>query len=199
MPVFYPAVSGDDGFFYTDLDQIILHFEYLQMGKSGGEMQFSVDLFVRFPAITIPKDASIETAYVRFIANDYGTGEPCNVNCYFNDIDDAVAPTTGAEAIALALTAAVAWDAIPYWTLGIPYYSPELKTIFQAIVNRAGWVSGNAVQIVFKNNASAGAAYRRPSAFDYLGGAEKAELHISVTTPPPPEAPSHLTLMGIGI
>ncbi len=199
MPVFYPAVSGDDGFFDSDAPYIWLVWEYLQMGRSGGEVQFNRDLFVRFPAVTIPKDAIIETAYVRFIAYDYGTVEPCNVNCHFNDVDDAVAPTTGEEAIALALTAAVAWDSIPYWTQGLPYSSPELKTIFQPIVNRAGWVSGNAAQIVFKNNASAGAAHREPSSIDYLAGAEKAELHITVTAPPSPEAPSHLTLMGIGI
>ncbi len=199
MPVFYPALSGDDGFFRADGLQIITGFSYLRMGNSGGEVPYSADLFVRFPAVTIPKDSTIETAYVRFVARDYGTVEPCNVNCHFNDVDDAIAPTTGEEAIALALTSPVPWDSIPYWEKGLPYSSPELKTIFQAIVNRAGWVSGNAAQIVFKNNASAGAARRQPSAFDYLGGAEKAELHITVTTPPPPGQPSHLTLMGIGI
>ena len=199
MPIFYPAVSGDDGFFNSDGSQIITPFEYLQMGKSGGEISFARDLFVRFPAVTIPKDAIIETAYVRFIAYDYGTIEPCNVNCHFNDVDNAVAPTTGEEAVALALTDPVAWNTIPYWELGLPYFSPELKTIFQTIVNRAAWVDGNAVQIVFKNNASAGGARREASAINYLSGAEKAELHITVTTPPAPGQPSHLTLMGIGI
>lgn len=199
MSVFYPAVSGDDGFFSSDFDEIHLTYSRLEMGHHGGEVPITYDLFVRFPAVTIPKDASIETAYVRFMAYDGNYTGPCNVNCHFNDVDNAVAPTTQPEAIALALTSPVAWDDIEGWDDGIPYYSPELKTIFQAIVNRAGWVEGNAVQIVFKNNASAGAANRLPSSFDYLAGAEKAELHITVTAPPPPAQPSHLTLMGIGI
>ena len=32
--------------------------------------------------------------------------------------------------------------------------TPELKTLLQAIVNRTGWVSGNAVQIVIKTGSS---------------------------------------------
>lgn len=199
MSIFYPAVSGDDAWFPTDGSELHVTYTYLQMGRVGGEMPYNCDLFVRFPNITIPKDASIETAYVKFIMRDSNYTGPCNVNCYFNDVDNAVAPTTGEEAIALALTGAVAWDAIPGQDVGIPFYSPELKTIFQAIVNRAGWAIGNAAQIVFKNNGSDAAATRKPSAIDYSAGAEKAELHITVTTPPSPAQPSHLTLMGIGI
>lgn len=199
MPIFYPAVSGDDGFFNSDGTGIHLTYTILRMGRVGGEVPYNEDLFVRFPAVTIDKDASIETAYIKFITRESNYTDSCNVLCYFNAVDDAVAPTTGEEAIALALTGAVAWDAIPGQDLGIPFYSPELKTIFQTIVNRAGWVSGNAAQIVFKNNLSDAAATRRPSAIDYSGGAEKAELHITVTTPPSPAQPSHLTLMGVGI
>ena len=80
MPIFYPAVSGDDGFFNSDGTEIHLAFSYLQMGNSGGEIPFSRDLFVRFPAVTIDKDASIATAYIRFIASESNFTGPCNVN-----------------------------------------------------------------------------------------------------------------------
>lgn len=175
---FYPAVSGDDGFSASGV------FEYadnkLIFGNGYG---CTYGNWVRFPNVTIPSGSTITEAYVVFVAYAGDSGATCNVNAYFNNVDDAVAPTNESEFNALALTGAVAWGAIGTWVNGTQYNTPELKTILQDIVDRGGWTSGNALQFVTKDNTSSADAKRRASAINYLSGAEKAELHVTWEEP----------------
>jgi len=60
-------------------------------------------------------------------------------------------------------TANVTWDSIQAFTDQTVYYSPDIKTVIQEIVNRPGWVSGNTITIFwedFENRSTAG-AYRQ--------------------------------------
>ena len=100
------------------------------------------------------------------------------MNCFFNDQDDAVAPTTWSNYNTKSLTAAIVWNGIAPVADGGTIDTPELKTILQEVIDRGGWVSGQAVMILIKDNSSDNGAYRAFSAIDYLLGAEKAELHV---------------------
>ncbi len=164
----------------VSVDAIINFFNVVQdviVGNTSGSL---FDFFIRFPNATIPNGATIVSAFVRFTASFSNSQNTCNVNCYFNDVDNAVAPIDSASAVALSLTPAVAWNAIGAWVSGQLYDSVELKTILQDVVNRPGWVSGNALQIVFKNNGSSNNARRRAHTVDVFGDmADLAELHIS--------------------
>lgn len=172
--IFYPAVSGDDG-------------HWLGTGQFyGGNIQMYLGRsttsyygFVRCPNVTIPQGVTITSAYIRFIAQASDSSTVVNVNIYFNNIDDAIAPTSAAEGNALACTTAVAWDNIGSWSDGNQYNSPSLVSILQSVVNRTGWSSGNAIQVIIKDNGSSPSYSMRTAAtIENVEGAEKAELHV---------------------
>lgn len=131
------------------------------MGQTGGD---SEDQHYRFPSVPIPKESKITSAIVRFVGFGGGnTGVTCTEEISGDDIDDAVAPTSVAEFDALTLTTArVAW-VIPSWGTtggGVIRDSPDISTIVQEIVDRSGWATGQAMQILFHDNGSDAATSR---------------------------------------
>jgi len=175
---FYPAASSDDGYWHS----VSFQSDWLFFGNETGEGVVIAHLFVRFPNVTIPVGATITSAYVRFTASSNKSGTTCNANVYFNDEDDATAPTTVEQAEALGLTDAVAWNSIAAWTDGTTYDTPSLVSILQDIIDRVGWGSGQAVMVVIKDNSSSSNANREASDYYYDSGSEKPELHVEWVT-----------------
>ena len=171
---FYPAVNADDG--HRNTGGFSTSASSAPIGNGGG---WTHNLFVRFPSVTIPQGAVITGAFIRFTAYNSNANVNCNLNCYFEDSNNAAAPTDAASFDALALTGAVAWNGVAAWTDGVQYDTPSLISILQNIINKGDWSSGNAVQIVIKNNSSTANAVRYISTINYVSGAEKAELHVT--------------------
>jgi hypothetical protein len=109
--------------------------------------------FVRFPDVTIPVGAIIQSAFVRVKSGATKTSD-CYFDIYFNDADDAVAPTSAADANSKALTTETAAWTAGEWTSGLKYDTPDLKTLLQEIVDRPGWASGNAMMAMFLDDSS---------------------------------------------
>lgn len=175
--VFYSAISGDDGYGSPSPPPVGLFnstSQDLYIGSIFGE---SRHIFCRFPSINIPSGAVIDSACIKFTAAASESGT-CNFNCYFNDIDSAVAPTSWAQFNALSLTSAIAWAAVPNWTGGVLYDTPELKTILQDVVDRAGWSLNNALMAVVKEDT--GTVSKR-TADSYDNGSGYPALHITWT------------------
>jgi hypothetical protein len=106
-----------------------------------------------------------------------------NVNIYFHDEDDATAPTSEADGEGRSLTSAVAWNSIPSWTdgeKGSDTTSPDISSILQDVIDRAGWNSGQAVCVQLIDNGSTNP--RIMSTIEYNSGTEKAELYVEWTT-----------------
>lgn len=105
---------------------------------------------IRVTGLTIPVGATITSANVVLKPTGLtGTIPPMTVYGVLGD--NLAAPTTRALANALSLsTASVGWTPAG-WTVGNLTHgtSPELKTIFQEIVNQGTWTSGDAIMIVF--------------------------------------------------
>jgi hypothetical protein len=113
------------------------------MGYSTNAVRLVCDAFFRFDNVTIPNGATINTAYLALYphANAYGSPE---LVIYGIDEDDAVAPTSAAEFAADPhVAASVPWDTT--WVASVWEESPEIKTVIQDIVDRGGWVPGNAM------------------------------------------------------
>lgn len=116
---------------------------------------------LRFPSMPIPSRASIISAKIYFTAwknnsgTTYGrfTGEDVDNSTSVIDITDYATrrgtPVGGSSA---SLTPSVDWDSIPSWVNGATYTSPELKTIFQTIIDRPGWSFGNAIGVFFDDH-----------------------------------------------
>jgi hypothetical protein len=108
--------------------------------------------FLRFINITVPKDATILKCILHFTGSRFFSVAYLPV-IYFENSDNAIAPTTVGELLGLSLTTEnVAWEVALVNVYPVWNESPELKGILQVIVNKPGWVSGNAVQIVIDGN-----------------------------------------------
>ena len=160
--------------------------------KLGGGM--------RFLNVTIPKYAIIDTAYLTLRAYATRTGTTVNSKIKGEAADNPVTFSDLPDYQGRAkTTAAVNWNSIPAWTLDIDYNSPEIKTIIQEIVNRAGWASGNALVIFWDDHddLSSHATGCRRQGYSYdTSTTYCARLHIEYTPPPAGGARSFGYIMG---
>lgn len=164
-----PLVSGDDSYTNTVGEQFVSN-SYLVMGY------YSVDygdyhIYIRFPNIVIPKNATIKTAIIKFVASNIGGvwGNP-TVNIYGNDVDSSTAPTSHAEFDALVQTTASSeWADISPKVAYETYYSPDITTIIQELVDREGWVSGNAIGIMLLSSTIGANRLVYARSYDSLG------------------------------
>lgn len=181
---FFPAASADDCRTYDDGagdDGIEIGTVDCNFGNSGG---YDRSAGVRFINVTVPKDATITEAYVRFTARIDLAGAVCSMHVHgednatpaiftlidgFNDFEGRV-----------RTTAEIDWDAIPGWTDGNTYDTPSIISIISEITSLAGWSSGNNLIIFIDHDDKPDAEAKRDfSAIDNLGGAEKTELHVT--------------------
>lgn len=107
---------------------------------------------LRFTNITIPKGATINSAKIHLkIDSSTGSGGYANIDIRADAADNSTQILTqAAQAARVRTTASVNWAAT--LTLSTEYDTPELKTVVQEIVNRAGWLSGNAIQFIFEDH-----------------------------------------------
>jgi hypothetical protein len=130
----------------------------------------------RFTNVTVPPGATIDTAYLTIVAP---TEDDPNVDIYGNDVDNAADFSTEADVTSRVLTTAtVQWTASNIGT-ATPVNSPELKTVIQEIVDRAGWSSGNAMAIMMRGRNDAISDFRVTSYDD--DPADAVKLHIEYT------------------
>ena len=155
---------------------------------------------MRFTNITIPKGSTIVSAYLTFTANDNYAVTVVNTKIRGDDADDAPTFSDATDYFARARTTAeVLWDAIAAWTAESEYNSPDIKTVIQEIIDRAGWSSGNAIVIFWDDHddrsTHSDGATRAGKSYDYDTG-ECPKLHIEYTEPAAGGARSHGYIIG---
>ena len=170
--ILYPAANADDCCWSAN------RFSSSQLYIGRNNYSESNNAAFRFPNVTIPQGATIDSAVIALTASGYSGSNTVNVLIHANDEDAAVAPTTKEAGAALVLTTAnVAWAAIGVWQDKTQYDSPDIKTVIQEIVDREGWASGNALMVVLADNSST--AGRGPYAYDYGNPSYYAKLTIN--------------------
>ncbi len=154
--------------------------------QSGAAGLQSVGL--RFAGLSLPPGATIVDARLQFTADESQSGA-ASLTLAAEAANSAAAFTASAQNItSRPLTAtSVAWQPAA-WTAGaagLAQQSPNLAAIVQEIVDRPGWVSGNALAIVID-----GTGHRTADSFDKSGG---TPARLTVRYFPRP-APVTLTL-----
>jgi len=136
---------------------------------------------LRFVSIPVDKRAVITGAYVEFEV-DSVSKEGC-ANAVNLIIEGELVPDAGAFAdVANNITertsvtkAKVKWS-IPPWTAeDEKFQSPDISSIIQEIVNQKGWVNGNAIVLIFRDDKDDPSTGLR-EAESYDGEAEAAPL-----------------------
>ena len=176
-----PIEDTDDGIWFSN--EFAEGFDYCEASLYFGNIsRLPIHSFIRFPNVTIPAGATIVSAVLRFTADYYNFSDttPVNVKIYFNDADNPDAPTTLEECNDLILTDAIDWNNIDPWDVEEVNDSPELKTILQAVINRSGWASEQAILAVVKDNDSPDNTYRTCYEFNW---GQAVELVVTYTLP----------------
>ena len=122
-----------------------------------------VKVGLRFVNVTIPQGATIYNAYVQFTCKQVSTDV---VNLTVNGQNsNNPAPFTDASGNISArplTSASVNWVPMGWYTedeAGTDQRTPSLVPVIQEIVNRSGWVSGNALALIVSGSGDSRAAY----------------------------------------
>lgn len=126
----------------------------LQLGQTGSPSKNQM-VGIRFQKVRVPQGATITAARLEFEVDSTNTtstsltikGEATDSASTFSSAASNISsrPTT---------TASVAWGSVPNLAANQKLVSPDIKTITQEIVNRAGWASGNAMSFVISGSGT---------------------------------------------
>ncbi len=104
---------------------------------------------LHFAEVNIPAGATIQKAHVAFVAKQ-SDSKATNLQVGAEAADNAAAFTDTRNNISsrTATSAKVAWNNVPEWKKNERYWTPDLSTVIQEIVNRGGWSANNAINIM---------------------------------------------------
>jgi subtilisin family serine protease len=135
---------------------------------------------LRFAGLAIPRGARITSAWVQFQADEaQSVGTNLVIHGQASDHAATFATTTRNLSSRPRTTESVAWSPAAWSVVGATgagQRTPDLANVIQAIVDRGGWTSGNALALLIT-----GAGHR--TAESYEGRAAGAPLlHVEFTT-----------------
>lgn len=148
--ILHPAVAADDSY----SDSALYNTGSVQIGCIGTTKRTA---YFRFPSATIANTATITSAVLSVQAAS-NLSATLSVRIFGNAADNAVAPTNKEEGDALVRTTAYVDWSVPSFASGNDY-TVDITEAIQEIVSRAGWASGNALQIIIESLVSS-TAYR---------------------------------------
>jgi predicted metal-dependent phosphoesterase TrpH len=145
---------------------------------------------MRFTNITIPRGATITTAYVQFTADEVSTGTVA-LTVSGEAVDNAQTFSGNPYNIAARIRtiAQTPWSPAEWNTVGeagLNQRTAEIKSIIQEIIDRPAWSSGNSIVIIISGQNG-----HRRCAKSYDGSTMDAPLiHIEYTTVTPTPTPT---------
>lgn len=147
----------------------------LNVGISGGT---DFNSWARWDNITIPQGATIDVAYITVQARGTGNdGAGVASNLYFEDADDPTAPVDKDDAYGRTKTTAfTAWDDEDF-IVDVETNSPSIKDVVKEIVDRGGWASGQAMQLLWYDNTSGDPKFYDLHSYDGVA-AKAVKLHV---------------------
>ncbi|MCX6354375.1 MAG: hypothetical protein NTZ78_05665 [Candidatus Aureabacteria bacterium] len=156
----------------------------LTIGRDSSDSARLIDSYMRFTNVTIPNGSVITSAYLTVRSQSSRSSTVCRTRFYLEAADNATQITGYNDYQSRTMTDASAQYQVPAWTTDTDYNLPSIVDQVQAVINRAGWTSGNALQIFWKNDGSDSSSARQPYSYD--GSATHApKLTITYTLPTP--------------
>jgi len=157
----------------------------VELGHNGGTSQTPMLDGLRFADIPVPRNGEIVSARIQFKVDETGSeAASYAIRGEANDNAPTYQSIAGNISSRPSTAATVPWSP-PAWTVigeaGPKELTPELKAIVQEVVNRPGWVQGNAVAFMI-----GGTGRRTAEAKD---GRSPAVLVLQYRLQPPNTAP----------
>lgn len=179
------AASSDDAE-EKETGQVSLTSSDLELVYDGNNQTVGL----RFTNLNIPQGVIIDTAFIQFTSDEIVNVNPCNLQIYGEDSDNAQTflEVNSNISIRPKTSATVAWSPDD-WLLdesaGMPQRTNNLRAIIQEIVNRNGFSTNSSIAIIMEGTGSR-------IATAYEGDPAKApELYIRYDFPAENEQPSH--------
>ena len=135
----------------------------------------------RFQNVTVPKNATINSATYTITEKDKNVGTyTTNTKIRAQAVDDAAAPSSTNKPSGMTLTSAgVDFDVDSSTWVDNQESAITITSVIQEIVNRAGWASGNDINIVIVDDGTT-AGDKNLGFYDYAGSTSKA-AKLSIT------------------
>ncbi|NJM16899.1 MAG: T9SS type A sorting domain-containing protein [Bacteroidales bacterium] len=107
---------------------------------------------LRFQNIQIPRNAIIDTAYIKVWSHEGKSAEDIAKITIVGQASDNAETYNETDLITdrPATAAAVNWTVGQEWVIWQPYSTPDLSAVVQEIVSRDGWRQGNAIAFMLK-------------------------------------------------
>jgi len=177
------VASGDDGY-WSSQPYINITSGDMTMGYYSADHP-DCSIWARFDNFTVPAGATIDTASPDLL-NRYAGTRDVTVMAYFDDVDDAVAPTTAVGAQVLYSThtdAGTSFSMIgsisTVWC-GYSNYFIDFATALQEVVNRPGYADGQAVMYtLIEQGSSSNSMYF--TSYNY-STTDAPKIHVEYTT-----------------
>lgn len=180
-----PDTGADDGYWLEGTSAFNNSGNGTSFGYQGSGGVTSTNTFTRFDNVPIAQGTTITAANLRFDPQTTRATTAVTASISAIDADDASSPTTyaGAEG-ATRTSASTTWGMVPTFTLGTYQDSPDISAVIQEIVDRPGWVEGNAIVIYIEDAGSTAAANtnRLSCAFEATCGNDGTPIKLQVTT-----------------
>ena len=149
---FQTAAAGDDGQVNIE-DASISTLANPRVASDSGDDDF--EGFVRFPSITVANGVTVSAATLKLYLNSK-TGSSVAVIVNYDNTDNATAPTGYSDHNAKSWTGSASKTVTE--SAG-QYIEWDVTSYVQAIVNRSGWASGQAMQFRVHSNSSSSYSY----------------------------------------
>jgi PKD repeat protein len=189
----FSIISGDDDTVeYTGpyTGQMYPDWPYLWLGYDSDNSATN-DEGLRFQNVAIPQGATINSAYINYVAYGSASGDT-SIRFRTENVDNAE-PFTTASANLTSRTfvpAFVDWTLPTSWSNGSAHQSPDLASIVQPIVDREGWGGGNSMVFITQGNPDFPAGNHSVRSYNY-NPASAPVLQVDFTwTPAGPVAPA---------
>ena len=149
----------------------------------GREDSVAQTVGMRFTGVTVPRGATVTSAYVQFTADEVKTAAASLVVAG-QASDNPLRFTTASRSVSTRprTAASVAWSPAPWPTVGArtaDQRTPDIRSVVQEVVGRADWASGDPIVLLVTGTGER-------AADSYEGGATKAPLlHVEYLPSPP--------------
>jgi hypothetical protein len=177
--VVQPGQSSDDVDHDSKTWDLTTEYFYLDWDNPARSSQSDG---LRFPSVAVPDGATIVQAYFIVRARDDQSSGIGGATIYGQDADSPPTFTTTEEYEARSWISSptVHWEP-QEWIAEVEYDSPDVSGIIQAIIDRPGWSSGQAMAFMFDGDEDDNVdGY----SWDYNSGQYAPRLYIEYTVAP---------------
>ncbi len=145
----------------------------IEMAVDGSEVQL---IGMRFNNLNIPQGAVIENAYIQFTYKNGGNVNPCSLDIYGQDSDNASEFSSGNNNNNISTrpktTATVNWSPSNWQNsgdAGPAQKTPDISSVIQEVVNRTNYTSNSSIAILIDGTG-------RRRAYSYNGSSSEAPV-----------------------